>query len=155
MEIAQKDCHIILLSASRIHTDINKFEEYSEDFNVKRELFKRHCETILKGNQKLGIKAAGEGSVAEVKAKEILLNFQQFEKIAEDFLSVKGILVKGIKTTGKNPAAMNARMDDLVQRELNQLSESNEKTKTVVDDLLVAVNDQISQAQKEITAIQT
>jgi methyl-accepting chemotaxis protein len=155
MEVAQKDCQIILLSASRIHNDINKFDEYSEDFKTKKELFRRHCETILKGNPKLGIKPAKEGSDVEVKVKEVLLNFHQFEKVAEDLLSVKGILVKGIKTAGKNTGAMNARMDDLVQREINQLSESSEKTKTVVDDLLVVVNDQIGQAQKEITAIQT
>src|SRR5664279_3014305 len=52
MEVAQKDCHIILLSASRIQTDFKKFVEYTEDFNAKRELFRRHCETILKGNPK-------------------------------------------------------------------------------------------------------
>ena len=35
-----------------------------------------------------------------------------------------------------------------------QLAEANEKTKTVVDDLLVAVNDQKTQATKEVTTIQ-
>ena len=61
MEVAQKDCHINLLHAITLSTDPEKFEEHSEDYQMKRDLFRSQCETLLKGNAKLGIKAGAAG----------------------------------------------------------------------------------------------
>ena len=72
MELSQKDCHINLLHAVTLSTEMEKFEEYSEDYQMKRELFRSQCETLLKGNPKLGIKPAPKGSVIEEKATAAL-----------------------------------------------------------------------------------
>src|SRR6266702_5911707 len=47
MEVAQKDCHVNLLNAAMVRTEMEKFEGYSDDYQAKRDLFRSHCETIL------------------------------------------------------------------------------------------------------------
>ncbi|MCM2359264.1 MAG: methyl-accepting chemotaxis protein [Geobacteraceae bacterium] len=147
MELAQKDCHINLLNAAMVRTDSEKFEEYAEDYRMKRDLFRSKGEMILKGNAKMGIKPALPGSVIEAKAKAALANWAKFEADAEDLLAVKGNLLKG---AGPGAALGQTMTDD----RLLELTEANEMTKTVVDDLLVEVSTQMTLANKEVTTIQ-
>lgn len=150
MELAQKDCHINLLNAAMVRSEMDKFEEHKEDYLMKSDLFRSQCETLLKGNPKLGIKPAPHGSVIEAKAKAAVESWARFEKVAEDLLAVKGNLLKGAGGGALN----RAMIDDRLHQESMELAEANEKAKTVVDDLLVAVNSQMAQASKDIMTIQ-
>ncbi|HEY6872518.1 MAG TPA: methyl-accepting chemotaxis protein [Geobacteraceae bacterium] len=143
MELSQKDCHISLLQAAMVDS-VDKVEDAAEDYQAKGDLLKNQCETILKGNAKLGIKPAVPGSTIEAKAKAELASWAKFEEVAERLLAVKRNLLKAGK-----PGA-----DNQLQQEGVALAEANEAAKTVVDDLLVAVNSQMIQANKEITSIQ-
>ncbi len=150
MEVAQKDCHVNLLNAAMVRTEMEKFEESSDDYQAKRDLFQSNCEIILKGNAKMEINPAPPGSVIEAKVKAVLASWSQFEKVADDLLAVKGKLLKELK-----PGTLNQAMtDNQLHQESLELAEANEKTKTLVDDLLVAVSDQKTQANKEVTNIE-
>jgi methyl-accepting chemotaxis protein len=148
MELSQKDCHINLLHAVMLTTEMEKFDEYSEDYQMKRELFRSQCETLLKGNPKLGLKPALKGSIIEQKATDALISWEGFEKVAEDLLAVKGKLLKDGKS------AANSSMNEQLHKESLELAAANEKTKTIVDDILVAVHKQMLEATTEITKIQ-
>src|SRR5512144_1582248 len=84
MELAQKDCHINLLKAVMVRSDADKFEESAEDYRMKRDLFRSQCETLLKGNPKLGIKPAPKGSPIEIKVNAALAGWSKFEESAEE-----------------------------------------------------------------------
>src|SRR6266702_1420920 len=117
MEVAQKDCHVNLLNAAMVRTEVEKFEEYSDDYQAKRELFRSKCEIILKGNDKMEIKPAPSGSVIESKAKAALASWAEFEKVAEALLSVKGKLLKEIKPGANGQAALSAMTDNQLHQE--------------------------------------
>src|SRR6266700_5976340 len=97
MELSQKDCHISLLQAAMVGSEMDKVEDAAEDYQAKSDLFKNQCETILNGNPKLGIKPAVPGSTIETKAKAALAGWAKFEAVAEHLLGVKRNLLKGGK----------------------------------------------------------
>src|SRR6266540_1466472 len=150
MEVAQNDCHINLLNAATERTEIAKFEDSSEDYQVKRDLFRSQCEIMLKGNLKLGIMPAKPGSAMEAKANGAMNSWAEFEKVADELLAVKRTLLSGARPGGANQAMT----DDRLHQKSLEMAQANEKAKTAVDDLLVAVNDQMTQSNKEIAAIQ-
>ena len=147
MEVAQKDCLINLLHAAMVQGEMDKFEDASDDYQAKSDLFKSQCETILKGNPKLGIKPAVPGSTFEAKAQSAAENWAKFEAVADDLLKVKREQLKG-------GAANQAASGKLLHQKSLELSAANDAAKTVLDDLLVEVNNKMIQANKDVSAIQ-
>jgi len=143
MGVTQKTCHISLLQAAMVAGDPQKFEEYSEDYRAKSVLFKNQCGFILKGNEKLGIKAAFAGSEIEKRANAALEAWNTFEEVAEKLLTVKGSMVAA--------GVAEPRLRSLAE---DQLNESSDSAKEAVDNLLVAVGIEINEANKDITLIQ-
>jgi methyl-accepting chemotaxis protein len=150
MEVAQKDCLINLLHAAMVQGELNKFEDAAEDYQAKSELFKSQCETILKGNPKLGIKPAVPGSTFETKALSATENWAKFEAVADDLLKVKREQLTAMKAGAANQTATDKQLH---QKSL-ELSAANDAAKTVLDDLLVEVNNKMIQANKDVAAIQ-
>ena len=150
MEVAQKDCLINLLQAAMVRGEMDKFEDAAEDYQARSELFKSQCETILKGNPKLGINPAVPGSTFEAKAHMAEENWAKFEAVANELLAVKRERLKGMKEGAANQAAT----DDRLHQKSLELSEANEAAKTVLDDLLVEVNSKMIQGSKEVSSIQ-
>jgi methyl-accepting chemotaxis protein len=150
MEVAQKDCLINLLRAAMVRSEMDKFEDAADDYLAKSELFKSQCETILKGNPKLGIQPAAPGSTFEAKAQSAQANWTKFETVADELLTVKRELLNGMKSGSVNQAAIDVRL----HKKSQELSEANDAAKTVLDDLLVEVNNKMIQGNKEVSAIQ-
>jgi methyl-accepting chemotaxis protein len=148
MEVAQKDCHINLLNAVMLSADPDKFEDSSQDYQVKKELFETQCETLLNGNVRLGIKPAVKGSVIEQKVKLTLRKWSEFEKIADNLLEAKGRLLHAGK------AGTRVALTEQTYRQCLDCAAANDSTKTVVDDILVTVNKQMNEASAEVTHIQ-
>ncbi|KAF0214958.1 MAG: methyl-accepting chemotaxis sensory [Geobacteraceae bacterium] len=152
MGVTQKACHVSLLQAAMVQTGIAKFEEYAEDYRMKNDLFKIQCDTILKGNKKLEIKAAPRGSDIEKRTKTALQQWAQFEEVAQELLTTKEKILKGSNPgANKQAAVIDEKLHDLAE---SKLVYANDKAKEAVDDLLVAVGGQIAQANREIGFIQ-
>ena len=148
MEVAQKDCQLNLLNAVMLSTDSEKFDDGSQDYEIKKELFRNQCETLLKGNAKLGIKPAPKGSVIEQKVILTLVKWSEFEKMADNLLAARGRLLQ----TGK--AGTGIALTEQMYRQCLDCAAANDRTKTVVDDILVAVNNQMNEASAEVVRIQ-
>ena len=155
MEVTQEICHVNLLQAVMVRTEVEKFEEYAEDFRMKRDLFKSQAETLLKGNVKMGLNPVPKGSVLDGRTKAALESWAKFETVADELLEQKDTLLKGV-----TPGVLDQRAKDaLVNEKLNQLAiagitEVNEKAKESLDDLLVSVGTLMTQANKELLKIQ-
>lgn len=143
MGVTQKTCHISLLQAAMVAGDPQKFDEYSEDYRAKSVLFKNQCGFILKGNEKLGIKAAAAGSEIEKRANAALEAWNAFEDVAEKLLTLKGSAVAA--------GVADPRFRSLAEDKLN---ESSDSAKEAIDNLLVAVGIEINEANKDISLIQ-
>ena len=148
MEVAQKDCHINLLNAVMLSADLEKFEDSSQDYQAKKELFETQCETLLNGNARLGIKPAAKGSIIEQKVKLTQRKWSEFEKIADNLLEAKGRLLHAGK------AGTRVALTEQMYRQCLDCAAANDGTKTVVDDILVTVNKQMNEASAEVTHIQ-
>ena len=153
MGVTQKECRIFLLQAALVHDDIPRFEEYAEDYRMKRDLFRSQCDVLLKGNVKLGIKAASKGSVIEQRTLAALKTWEQLEAVAEETIALKGKLLAQAKGVGSasSEAIIDEKLHKLVEIDLRDISD---KSKESVDDLLVAVGTLITQANKEINEVQ-
>jgi methyl-accepting chemotaxis protein len=150
MELSQKDCQINLLKTAMVRSEIEKFEESAEDFRMKKDLFRSQCETLLKGNPKLGIRPAQKGGQIETKLKAALEVWDKYEAAAEGLIAHKEKLLKGVK-----PGSVNLSLaDEKLHQDLADLTEANEKAKTAVDDLLVTVNNLMTEMNKEIILTQ-
>ncbi len=147
MGVTQKVCHVSLLQAAMVRTDKEKFEEYAEDYRMKNDLFKSQCDIILKGNAKLGIKAASSGSEIEKRTRAALQSWSTFEGVAEELLTTKAKSLGG----GGAGASADGKLHGLAGE---RLTNASDKAKEAIDDLLVQVGVQITQADKEITSIQ-
>jgi methyl-accepting chemotaxis protein len=150
MELSQKDCQINVLKTAMIRNEIDKFEESAEDYRMKKDLFRSQCDTLLKGNPKLGIKPAQKGGAIETKLKTALDVWEKYETAAEELVAHKEKLLKGAKAGSANLAMS----DDKLHQELADLTDANEKAKTAVDDLLVTVNNLMTEMNKEVVTIQ-
>ena len=90
MEVTQKLCHVNLLQAAMVRTEAEKFEEYSEDYQTMRELYRSQVVTLLKGNTKMGLKPLQAGSDMELRTQKALETWSALEKVAEELLARKG-----------------------------------------------------------------
>jgi methyl-accepting chemotaxis protein len=154
MGTTQKYCQVSLLQAAMVINEKDKFEEYSEDYHMKQELFRTQCATILNGNPKLGIKAAPKGSPMETRTSKLLESWGEFEKSAEELLAHKGTLLSGLTAGGINQQAKDAMADAKLHLLADdQITVAYDKTKADVDDLLLEVGNQMTQANVQISEV--
>jgi methyl-accepting chemotaxis protein len=155
MGVTQKYCHVSLMQAAMVRSEMDKFDEYSEDYQMKRDLFRSQCEIMLNGNKKLGIKPAPKGSVIEARTKAALASWDELEKIADELLARKKTLLKGLRPGIIDQAAMVALADDKLNRLAgDDINMAIEKAKADADDLLVEVGSQMTKADKQVQDIQ-
>lgn len=156
MGVTQKYCHVSLMQAAMVRAEKDKFEEYAEDYRMKRDLFRSQCEIILKGNAKLGIKPAKAGSVVEQRTNAALASWEEFEKIADELLAHKEGLLKGVKPGVIDQAAMAALADNRLNKLAQEdIADAIEKAKADTDDLLLEVGTQMTKADKQVHEIQS
>ncbi|ABQ27440.1 methyl-accepting chemotaxis protein [Geotalea uraniireducens] len=156
MGVTQKYCHVSLMQAALVRAEMEKFEEYAEDYRMKRDLFRSQCNIMLKGNAKLGIKPAQHGSVIEKRTQAALASWEEVEKIADELLARKEALLKGLKAGVVDQAAMAALADEKLHRLTeDDINPAIEKAKADADDLLVEVGIQMTKADKQVREIQS
>ncbi len=155
MGVTQKYCHVSLMQAAMVRNEMDKFEDYADDYRMKRDLFRSQCEIMLKGNAKLGIKPAHHGSVIEKRTQAALASWEEFEKIADELLARKEALLKGLRAGSVDQAAMAALADERLHRLTeDDINPAIEKAKADTDDLMVEVGSQMTKADKQIREIQ-
>lgn len=156
MGVTQKYCHVSLMQAALVRAEMEEFEEYAEDYRMKRDLFRSQCNIMLKGNAKLGIKPAPRGSVIEKRTQAALASWEEVEKIADELLARKEALLKGLKAGVVDQAAMAALADEKLHRLTeDDINPAIEKAKADADDLLVEVGIQMTKADKQVREIQS
>ncbi len=143
MEVTQKDCYVSLLQAALVSGDTEKFTEDSEDYEMKRDLFHSQINMIVKGNAKVGIRPIEKGGDIEKRIRLVLDKWTAFEAVADKLLAQKAAAMKG--GGGERGLGKIASVD---------LSDAHDRAKDALDDLLVAVGTQITQANEEIQVIQ-
>jgi methyl-accepting chemotaxis protein len=155
MGVAQKYCHVSLMQAALVRSEPDKMEEYVEDYRMKRDLLLTQAQTILEGNKKLGVLPAAKGSVIEKRTRQLLVSWAAFEKVADALIARKEELLKGVTPGSLNQAAKDALADEQLHRIANdEISEANDKAKADLDDILVEVGNQMTQANAQVTQIQ-
>jgi methyl-accepting chemotaxis protein len=155
MKVALQECRVHLLESAMVRSDLDEFELSKGDYEVKRDRFLGYCDIMLKGNAKLGIAAAPQGSQLESRINGVKQGLSEFQAVADKLLSRKEVLLKGLKSKAVDQAAMNALADE----ELNKLGrvdivEASDKANVKVDDLLVTVGNLMTQATQEVSDIQ-
>jgi methyl-accepting chemotaxis protein len=155
MKVALQECRVHLLESAMVRSDLDEFELSKGDYEVKRDRFLGYCDIMLKGNAKLGIEAAPQGSQLESRINGVKQGLAEFQAVADKLLSRKEELLKGLKSKAVDQAAMNALADE----ELNKLGrvdivEASDKANVKVDDLLVTVGNLMTQANQEVSDIQ-
>jgi methyl-accepting chemotaxis protein len=155
MKTALQECRVHLLEASTVIASLDDFEASKADYELKRDRFLSNCNIILKGNAKLEIPAAPKGSTLEQRTQNVLLQWQEFSRIADKLLDHKENLLKGANTRVVNDAAIRA----LADQELNKLArvdiaQKSDDISQAVDDVLVTVMGLMNEANKEANEIQ-
>ena len=155
MGVTQKYCHVSLMQAALVRTESAKMEEYVEDYRMKRDLLLVQANTILDGNKKLGVLPAVKGSVVEKRTREFLVSWGEFEKVADQLIDRKTHLLRRVTPGVLNQAAKDGLVDDKLNRlAIADLTEANEKAKADLDDVLVEVGNQMTQANAQVTRMQ-
>lgn len=145
MEVTQKDARILLMQVALVDRGIERFEEYAEEHRMKRDLFLSQCDILLKGSPKLGIKPARKGGEFEKRLNVAMDKWEKFAAVAEEFLQLKGDLVRAAK------GSSTARLDALLEKDIEDASE---EAKDAVDELMVNIGGQITQSNNEISQIE-
>ena len=155
MGVTQKYCHVSLMQAAMVANDPDKVEEYVEDYRMKRDTLLSQAQIILDGNKKLGVLPAVKGSVVEKRTRQFLVSWAEFEKVADELIARKEQLFKGLSPGLLNQAAKDALADVRLSHLANEeISEANDKAKADLDDILVEVGNQMTQANAQVTQIQ-
>jgi len=155
MGVAQKYCHASLMQAALVRSEPEKAQEYVEDYRMKRDLLRTQAQVILEGNQKLGVLPAVKGSVVEQRTRQLLVSWTAFEKVADELIARKAALLKGVTPGVLNQAAKDALADERLNKLANEeLSQASEQAKADLDDILVEVGNQMTQAKAQVTQIQ-
>lgn len=142
MGATQKGCQVSLLQAAMVQSDMTAYEDHAEDYRMLRDQFRSQCGIILKGNTKMGISPAFPGSDIEKRAQAALKEWDAFDKVAEELLTVKAESFKGVNGD---------RLRQLVDDKLSVVSDG---AKLAVDELLVAVGSRMTKANEEVKGIQ-
>lgn len=146
MEGTQKDARILLMQAALVDGNYERFDEYAEEHRMKRDLFLSQCDILLKGNPKLGIKPARKGGEFEQRLNAAMEKWGKFSTVAEEFLKIKGDLVRTSKS-----ASSSAKLETLLEKDIEDASE---EAKDAVDDLMVNIGGQITESNNEISKIE-
>jgi len=155
MGVTQKYCHVSLMQAAMVANDPDKVEEYVEDYRMKRDTLLSQAQIILDGNKKLGVLPAVKGSVVEKRTRQFLVSWAEFEKVADELIARKEQLFKGLTPGLLNQAAKDALADVRLSHLANEeTTEANDKAKADLDDILVEVGNQMTQANAQVTQIQ-
>ena len=155
MGVTQKYCHVSLMQAALVRTDQDKVEEYVEDYRMKRDTLLSQAQIILEGNKKLGVLPAAKGSVVEIRTREFLTSWAEFEKVADELIARKEQLFKGVTPGVLDQAAKDALADERLNQLANEaITEANDKAKADLDDILVEVGNRMNDANAQVTQIQ-
>jgi len=147
MAVTQKYCHVSLMQAALVRSEMDKFQDYVEDYRTKRDLLQAQAKTLLEGNAKLGLKPAAKGGVIEQRTQKFLASWGDFEKVADQLVARKEALLKG----GKN-----ALTDDSLHKLANEdVTDANDKAKADLDDILLEVGSKMNQANAQVSQIQS
>jgi methyl-accepting chemotaxis protein len=145
MAVTQKYCHVSLMQAAMVPSEKEKFEEYVEDYKMKRDLLQSQATVLLEGNKKLGIQPAVKGGTIETRTRKFLATWGQFEKVADDLVARKAAIL-GTGASLTDPQLHKLANDDI--------TDANETAKADLDDILLEVGNQMNQANAQVTQIQ-
>jgi len=155
MGVTQKYCHVSLMQAALVRTDPDRVEEYVEDYRMKRDTLLSQAQIILDGNKKLGVLPAVKGSVVELRTRQFLESWAEFEKVADELIARKELLFKGVTPGVLNQAAKDALADEKLNQLANEaITVANDKAKADLDDILVEVGNRMNEASAQVTQIQ-
>ena len=155
MGVTQKYCHVSLMQAALVRTDPDRVEEYVEDYRMKRDTLLSQAQIILDGNKKLGVLPAVKGSVVELRTRQFLESWAEFEKVADELIARKEQLFKGVTPGVLNQAAKDALADEKLNQLANEaITAANDKAKADLDDILVEVGNRMNEASAQVTQIQ-
>jgi methyl-accepting chemotaxis protein len=154
MEVTQKACRVNLVEAALVRNNKEEFDDYVDTYRKKRDLFKGFVNSLLNGDQKLGLAPADKkGSIAN-QAQSVLSSWADFEEVADKLIARKTELLKGLVPGVLDQAAKNALADDSLNRMARtDIMEASENAKLDIDDLADTVETQMIQADKEAAKI--
>ncbi len=153
MKTTLQECRVHLFELATVQTDLEEFNLSKDDFDLKYERFTNYVDTLQKGSPKLKIPQALPGSPQEKKLLAIRVQLADYKKHADDLINYKQALLTPLKSGILDTNALNSFAD----KHLNQLIrtdmwEMTDKVSVTVDDLLVAVMEQMKQAASESQA---
>ncbi|QXE89118.1 methyl-accepting chemotaxis protein [Geomonas subterranea] len=155
MGVTQKYCHVSLMQAALVPNDPEKLQEYIEDYQMKRDTLLSQAQIILDGNKKLGVLPVAKGSVIEKRTRQFLVSWAEFEKVADELIARKQTLMKGVPAGVMSQAAKDALADQRLNQLANEeIATANDKAKEDLDDILVEVGNRMTDANKQVSAIQ-
>ncbi|UFS71348.1 methyl-accepting chemotaxis protein [Geomonas sp. RF6] len=147
MAVTQKYCHVSLMQAALVRSEKDKFEEYVDDYRMKRDLLVSQAQTLLDGNAKMHLKPAVKGSVIEKRTRDFQASWGEFERVADELIAQKEkLLAQGGQASLSDPKLHQLANDDITM--------ASDKSKGELDDILVEVGNRMTDAGAHVTQIQ-
>lgn len=156
LEVTQKGCRHNLVEGALVRTEKAEFDAHVAAYRKKNQAFHSYLDILQKGDPRMGVPPASTDSTIEEHLKAVRKSWGEFEKVADELIAHKAMLLKGLNTGVVDQRAKDALADEklnLLAR--NSLSKASEDAKLDIDDMADTVEGRMLEAGKEAFTIRT
>jgi len=143
LQAAERTIWADLLEALMAHVDEKGMKEHVESYYKNRDLIRRYCKGLLKGDDGLGLHPAPKDSVIESHAEALLETWGEYEKVAEKIVAYKSAVIAGQQVQSSVSET----------RYISELSGASEFVARDIDDLIETVKEMMREVGKETDQI--
>jgi methyl-accepting chemotaxis protein len=144
MKVTVQASRVHLIDTATVRDNADEFELAKGEYEADRDRFRKYVDLLLKGNSKLGIPAAPQGSSFEQRLQSVQRSWAAFESVAGNLLDHKASLLKR--------HLLKDEKLELLRK--NDLYAAAEQVDVSIDDLLVAVGVLMTDTRNDMTAMQ-
>jgi len=155
MKVTAHECQVYLLVAAVVSNDMEEFERNRIEYRLKQEWFRQYCAVLLKGDARIYVETAQQGSILTQKVKSVEENWAAFETVADRLLSSREILLKADSPATINKGVRNVLIDEIPGARTNRGTEAAmDRVDMAIDEVLVTISGMMIETSSEVKTIQ-
>ena len=139
LQAAERTVRADLLEGMMAHLDEKGMKEHVDSYSKNRDLIRRYCKGLLKGDEALGLQPSPKDSVMESHAETLTETWGEYEKVAEKIIAYKTAVISGQQA----PSSFSE------SRLTSELSGASEFVARDIDDLIETVKEMMKDVGKE------
>uniref|UniRef100_A0A831UEK0 HAMP domain-containing protein n=1 Tax=Geobacter metallireducens TaxID=28232 RepID=A0A831UEK0_GEOME len=145
LQAAERSVRSDILEAMMVHGDEKGLKEHIDSYCSNRDLIRRYCKGLLKGDDGLGLRPAPKDSVMESHAEALMETWGEYEKVTEKIIAYKTAVAAGRE----------ARSEIAESRYVSELAGASEFVARDIDDLIETVRETMKEVGKETGRVKT